>query len=254
MGFLHQGHLSLIKKSKQISDITVVSIFVNPTQFAPGEDFESYPRNMERDINLLVEQDVDCLFCPEPDEIYIPGFQTYVETQEMTKTLEGESRPSHFKGVTTIVSILFNCVKPDFAFFGQKDAQQAAVIKRMNDDLKFGAEVITCPIVREPDGLALSSRNVYLSPGEREDAVVLSRSLKLGMSMVEKGEKNAKKITSEMTDLIKSVKSSDLDYVTIVDASSFEGVDKIEEGKKYYILLACRIGKTRLIDNTLLNL
>lgn len=252
MGFLHEGHISLIKRSKQISDVTVVSIFVNPTQFGPGEDFESYPRDMERDINILMEQDVDCLFNPAPDEIYIPDFQTYVETEKITKTLEGEFRPDHFKGVTTIVSVLFNCVKPDYAFFGQKDAQQAAVINRMNDDLKFGIEVITCPIVREPDGLALSSRNVYLSPSEREDALVLSKSLKLGESMIQGGEIESKKIVSAIISLIKSVKSSDLDYVKIVDAASFESAAELKSGKKYYILIACRIGKTRLIDNLLL--
>ncbi len=254
MGFLHEGHLSLIKRSKQISDITVVSIFVNPTQFGPGEDFEKYPRDMERDINLLLEQGVDCLFTPSPEEIYNPGFQTYVETEKITKTLEGEFRPSHFKGVTTIVSVLFNCVKPDYSFFGQKDAQQALVIKRMNEDLKFGIEVITCPIVRESDGLALSSRNIYLSPGEREDALVLSKSLKMGKSLVEKGERDAGKIISTTTGLINEVKSAKLDYLKIVDASSFECVNKLEAGKQYYFLIACKIGKTRLIDNTLFSL
>ncbi len=176
-GFLHDGHLKLISRSKQASDVTIVSLFVNPTQFGPKEDFKKYPRNVERDKALLKNQKVDFLFVPEPDEIYPAGFQTYVSVEKITSILEGESRPTHFRGVTTIVSILFNIVKPDKAFFGQKDAQQAFVIKRMTDDLKFDTKVVSIPIVREKDGLALSSRNVHLSEDERKDALVLSHSL-----------------------------------------------------------------------------
>jgi len=252
MGYLHEGHLSLVRKARSKADITIASIFINPTQFAPTEDLANYPRNIKRDKAKLVKEGVDILFFPDTKEIYADGFQTFVEVNEITAKLEGESRPTHFKGVTTIVSILFNCVKPDFAFFGQKDAQQAEVIKRMVKDLKFNTKIVVSPIVREKDGLAMSSRNVYLSDQERKDALVLSKSLKGAKEKIRGGEKSTAKILSWMKKLINSVESSDLDYVSIVEANSFRQEEKLIKGKKYYILVACKIGKTRLIDNLLI--
>ncbi len=251
MGYLHDGHISLIRKSKKKADVTVVSVFVNPTQFAPNEDFEQYPRDMKRDKALLKREHVDILFYPNTSEIYGADFQTYTSVENITKILEGEFRPAHFKGVTTIVSILFNSVKPDFAFFGQKDAQQAEVIRRMVTDLKFDLKVEVCPIVREKDGLALSSRNVYLSDKERQDALVLNRSLKLAAKMIKEGKTDIEKILNEMRKLIGSVDSSELHYISIVDKKSFSIASFIKKGNWYYILIACKIGKTRLIDNLL---
>ena len=252
MGYLHDGHISLIRRSKKKNDVTVVSIFVNPTQFAPNEDYNKYPRDIEADKSLLRREQVDILFCPAVSEIYGTSFQTYADVEEITKILEGEFRPVHFKGVTTVVSILFNCVKPDIAFFGQKDAQQAEIIRRMVSDLKFDLKVEVCPIVREKDGLALSSRNVYLSDKERQDALILNKSLKLAANIIKEGESNTEKILSGMKKLIGSVNSANLDYVSIVEKKSFSKVKSIEKGERYYILVACKIGKTRLIDNLLI--
>ena len=249
MGFLHEGHLSLVDKSKSICDITVVTIFVNPTQFAPNEDLKSYPRDFERDKKLLSEKGVDVIFYPAVEEIYPDNFQTNVEVTNISKLLEGESRPSHFKGVTTIVSILFNSVSPHYAFFGQKDAQQVSVIQQMVNDLKFDIKIVVCPIVREKDGLAMSSRNVYLSKQERVDALVLSKSLKIAEDIIKQGIRDKEKIISKMKDLIQQVKSSNLDYIQIVDAITFNLIDELVDGKEYYILIACKIGSTRLIDN-----
>jgi pantoate--beta-alanine ligase len=249
MGFLHEGHLSLVGESKRKCDSTVVSIFVNPTQFAPTEDFQSYPRDLEKDKSLLEAENVDYLFLPNEKEIYPRNFQTYINVEHITQKLEGEYRPTHFRGVTTVVLILFNVVLPDLAFFGQKDAQQVAVIRQMTHDLKLNLEIVECPIIRESDGLALSSRNVYLSETERKDALVLYKSLKLARSMIESGERRVNYILSDMSELISKVASAKLDYIKIVEAESFEIADKLSEGKKYYILVACKLGKTRLIDN-----
>ncbi len=253
MGFLHEGHLSLVKKSKQKSDVTVVSIFVNPTQFAPNEDLSNYPKDIKRDRKILTEAGVDYLFLPDAAEIYQPGFQTHVEVKKITKTLEGEFRPTHFRGVTTIVSILFNAVMPEYAFFGQKDAQQAAVIKQMSTDLKLNPKIYVCPIVREKDGLAMSSRNVYLSPKERKDALVINRSLRLAEHLIKQGGRNADTIISRMKEIISSADSSRLDYIAIVDSKTFQPAKKITSGS-YYILIACKIGTTRLIDNSLVRI
>lgn len=252
MGYLHEGHLSLVRKAREVSDVVVVSIFVNPTQFAPNEDFSKYPRDEEKDKLLLSKEGVDAVFIPSAREIYPDGFQTYVEVTKVTSGLEGESRPTHFKGVTTIVTILFNCVMPDAAVFGQKDAQQAAVIKRMVNDLKMNINIIVAPIVRESDGLAMSSRNIYLSAKERKDALVLSSSLRFASEMVAAGEREPEKIIQEMKKKIDAVDSSTLDYIKIVDSGSFEEADILAFGGEYFILIACRIGKTRLIDNVLL--
>jgi len=254
MGFLHKGHVSLIKKSKQKSDITVVSIFVNPTQFAPTEDLAKYPRDFDRDKKLLQENEVDYLFYPAASEIYLHGYQTFVEVTDISSRLEGKFRPAHFKGVATIVAILFNCTNPNYAFFGQKDAQQIAVVKQMVRDLKFNIEIVVCPIIRESDGLAMSSRNVYLSEAERKDALVLFRSLKLAEKLVKEGERLPEIIVSKMIDEINSVKSSKIDYAEIVDAENFLVPGNFIKGKIYLALVACKIGSTRLIDNTFLKI
>ncbi len=249
MGFLHEGHLSLIRQSKKKCDITVVSIFVNPTQFGPSEDFNSYPRNFEGDNELLKTEGVDYLFLPSTEEIYPKNFQTFINVEYVTKNLEGEIRPTHFRGVATVVLILVNCVQPDFAFFGQKDAQQLAVIKQMVKDLNFGVEIISCPIVRELDGLAMSSRNVYLSESQRKEALVLYQSLELAKKNISAGERRVSIILSDMNKLFSKVQKANLDYIIIVEADTFEIIDELSEGKDYYVLVACKIGKTRLIDN-----
>jgi pantoate--beta-alanine ligase len=249
MGFLHEGHLSLVKQSKKISDITVVSIFVNPTQFGPSEDFINYPRNVEKDNKLLETEGVDYLFLPSTEDIYSKHFQTFVNVEYVTKKMEGEHRPTHFRGVATVVLILLNSVQPDYIFFGQKDAQQLAVIKQMAMDLNLDVKIISCPICREPDGLALSSRNVYLSPSERKDALVLYQSLELAKKNIASGERRVSIILSDMIELFSKVPSANLDYIKIVEADIFEIVDELIEGKDYYILVASKIGKTRLIDN-----
>ena len=252
MGYLHDGHLSLVNKSKNTCDITVVSIFVNPTQFAPSEDFQSYPRDLQKDKKLLEDANVDYLFLPDVNEVYPQNFQTYVNVEHIAQKLEGEFRPTHFRGVTTVVLILFNSVQPDYAFFGQKDSQQIAVIRQMVKDMKLNVEIVICPIVRESDGLALSSRNVYLSSTERKDSLVLYRSLELAKKIISSGERRANIILSDMIELISNVASAKPDYLRIVEADSFEIVDELIEGKEYYILIACKMGKTRLIDNILI--
>lgn len=254
MGFLHEGHLSLVKKSNEICDITIVSVFVNPTQFAPNEDLAKYPRDFERDIKLLEENGCDAVFHPEAAEIYPASFQTYVDVNKITKILEGAYRPTHFKGVTTIVNILFNCIKPRYAFFGQKDAQQAAVINRMVKDLKMDIHVQTGPIIREKDGLAMSSRNVYLSKEDRVNALILSKTITMGKEKVISGERNAEKIIAAMSENVSKVASAKLDYLAITQADTFEPVSKLEDGNGYYILIACRIGATRLIDNLIVTI
>ncbi len=249
MGYLHEGHLSLVEKSKSICDITIVSIFVNPKQFSPTEDLKSYPRDFKRDKKLLRQKNVDVIFYPSVKDIYTENFQSYVEVNNIAKILEGEKRPAHFKGVTTIVSILFNSVLPHYAFFGQKDAQQVSVIKQMTRDLKFNLKIKVLPIVRERDGLAMSSRNIYLSTYERQDALVLSKALKLGKELINNGETKTDKIILNMERLIKKVSSAKLDYAQIVDVDNFKMINKIISGTEYFILIACKIGETRLIDN-----
>jgi len=208
MGFLHEGHLSLIRESKKKCDVTFVSIFVNPTQFAPSEDLSQYPCNLQKDKNLLEEVDVDYLFSPDEKEIYSRNFQTYVNVEHLTRHLEGEKRPTHFRGVTTVVTILLNCVMPDFAFFGQKDVQQATVIIQMVKDLKQPTEIVICPIVREKDGLAMSSRNSYLSKSERQDALILNKTLKLGDEKIKSGELRTNVILTQMVELVNSAAST----------------------------------------------
>jgi pantoate--beta-alanine ligase len=254
MGFLHEGHLTLIRESKKRADVTIVSIFVNPTQFSPNEDFGKYPRDINRDSNLLIQEGADFLFIPTVEEIYPKNFQTYVDVTEITKGIEGEFRPSHFKGVTTIVSILFNSVKPDLAFFGQKDAQQSAVIIRMVKDLKFDTEIVVCPVIREEDGLALSSRNIFLTPAEREKALIISKSLRQAESIIQSGERNPSAVIRKINNNFNKESSIHLNYIKIAGSESMKEIDKLESGNNYYILIAAKVGNTRLIDNILIKL
>ena len=252
MGFLHEGHASLIKKSIENTGITIVSIFVNPTQFSPTEDLVSYPRDIRKDKILLKKCKVDYLFIPSTDEIYPSNFNTYVEVSEITKKFEGEFRPAHFRGVTTIVSILFNVVKPHKVFFGQKDAQQAFVIKKMIKDLQYDVKLIICPIVREHDGLAMSSRNIYLTDEDRRKALLLSRSLNDAKMLIEEGERSVTLIIKKMNNIFIPEKSVHMNYIAIVDADSFSDVEILEAEKSYFVLIAAKVGKTRLIDNLFL--
>jgi len=248
MGYLHDGHMSLVECARRENDVVVMSIFVNPVQFAPGEDFERYPRDLERDRKIAQEKGVDYLFVPEVSEMYPPRYSTYVEVEGITEVLCGAKRPGHFKGVATVVTKLFNIVKPHRAYFGKKDFQQLKVIERLVKDLNFDVEVIGCPIVREKDGLAMSSRNVYLSPEERESATSLYRALKLAKELFEKGERDPEVIKSRMEELILShphVKA--VDYIEIVDPETFKPVDEVKEGT--LIALAVFVGNARLIDN-----
>ena len=248
MGYLHEGHASLVKTSVQQCDRTVASVFLNPTQFGPGEDLETYPRDFEHDCALLTECGGDMGFHPEVSEMYPDGFATFVEVQsEMPRQLCGKTRPIHFRGVCTVVYKLFNIVTPDKAFFGQKDAQQLAIIRRMVLDLSMGIEIVGCPIIREADGLAKSSRNTYLSAEERKAALVLSRAVKLGQELVRNGEKNADVIVNAMRALIQQEPLARIDYVSAVDGLTMLPVHEINGGE--LIAMAVYIGKTRLIDN-----
>jgi pantoate--beta-alanine ligase len=249
MGYLHKGHLSLIQQSSKENDINIVSIFVNPAQFAPNEDFTKYPRDIKRDNDLLIQLKVDFLFTPDAAEIYPEGFQTYIDVTGITKKQEGEFRPGHFKGVTTVVAMLFNIVLPDRAYFGQKDAQQCAVIKRMVKDLKYFTDIIICPIVREDDGLAMSSRNVYLSPEERKKSLIIYQSLKQAEQIIREGDKSVSSIIKKINRNFLEEKTIQLNYIRIVESESFSESEILIEGKSYFVLIACRIGKTRLIDN-----
>lgn len=247
MGYLHEGHASLIKKAVEDNDRVVTSIFVNPTQFAPTEDLESYPRDLEKDSRLCESLGVNLIFHPEPEEMYAPDFCTWVDMDVLSKTLCGKSRPIHFRGVCTVVSKLFNIVTPDRAYFGQKDAQQLAIIRRMVRDLNMDIEIVGCPIVREEDGLAKSSRNTYLNEEERKAALVLSQSIFLGQKMVREGETDAAKIKAAMTEKIQSEPLARIDYVEIVDGLSMQPVDIVKSPT--LAAIAVYIGKTRLIDN-----
>jgi len=249
MGFLHEGHLSLVRQAHADNDIVIVSIFVNPTQFGPQEDYTSYPRDLDQDLKLLAEIGVDAVFMPTADDMYPRGYNTHVEvTGSLTAGLCGASRPGHFRGVTTVVAKLFNLVKPHRAYFGQKDAQQLAVIQRMAEDLNFDIEIVPMPIIREEDGLAMSSRNRYLNTEGRKAALVLYKSLNLAIDMIKSGERNAATIISEMSRLIESEPLAKTDYIAIVDARSMEELTTILKGETL-IALAVFIGKTRLIDN-----
>jgi pantoate--beta-alanine ligase len=247
MGFLHEGHLSLMRHAKKVTDVVVVSIFVNPAQFGPKEDFNAYPRDMEGDKLKCLEAAVDILFIPSPSEIYPEGYLTYVNVEKITDVMCGASRSGHFRGVATIVAKFFNIVKPDKAFFGQKDYQQTVIIKRMAADLNMDVDIEALPTVRKPDGLAMSSRNSYLNEEERKAATCLHRSLMKAEEMIKSGEKVSLKIVDAMKEIINAEKFAKIDYITIADAETLEEAKTID--KKVVIALAVWIGKTRLIDN-----
>lgn len=250
MGYLHQGHLALVRKAKAENSTVVVSIFVNPTQFGPNEDFRTYPRDLNRDLKLLQGEKADIVFVPSAEEMYPPEFSSWVSVERVTERLEGASRPGHFKGVATICTKLFNIVQPTRAYFGQKDAQQAVVIKRMVADLNMMVEIVVVPTVRESDGLALSSRNTYLNPEERQAATVLFKALTLAKQLWQEGEKDADKIRQAMTSLIQKEPLAQIDYVSVADADALEELNVIDQPA--LASLAVRIGKTRLIDNVVL--
>jgi pantoate--beta-alanine ligase len=252
MGALHEGHLSLVREARRMSDVVVVSVFVNPTQFGPTEDFDHYPRDLTRDTALLTDYNVDYIFAPTAEEMYPRGFCTYVNVSGLSKLLEGESRPGHFRGVATVVSILLNTVRPDFAFFGQKDAQQSVIIKRMVKDLAFDTEIVVLPTVREDSGLAISSRNLYLTEEERESAAVIHHALAKAKESFKKGERHAAKLAEAVRSTIETEPHARLGYVSIVDAETLETTEKIDE-RPVLIAVAAYIGKTRLIDNIVVN-
>ena len=250
MGALHEGHLSLVRAAKAKSDVVAVSIFVNPTQFGPREDFARYPRNLEKDCELLEREGVEFVFAPTVEEVYQRGAVTWVTVEGLSDRLCGKSRPGHFRGVATVVAKLFNIVEPDVAFFGQKDAAQVAVIKRMVRDLNMAVQIEICPIVREPDGLALSSRNAYLSPDERKMALVLHASLQRAQKLFNEGERNAAKLAAEAKKAFVWQPAVKLDYLDIVDPDGLEPLETLNQ--KSLAAVAAFVGNTRLIDNILL--
>ena len=251
MGYLHEGHLELARRARAENRNVIVSIFVNPAQFGPKEDYAAYPRDTERDLALLKKEGVNIVFMPGAEDMYPPRYCTWVDLEKVTERLEGAIRPGHFRGVATVVAKLFNIVEPTRAYFGQKDAQQVVVIQKMVADLNMNLEVVVVPTVREPDGLAMSSRNVYLSPQERKAATVIYKSLSLAQKLWWKGERNADVIRKKMTALIQSEpRASRIDYVSIADAETLEELDSID--RKAVVSLAVKIGKPRLIDNIIL--
>ena len=250
MGALHAGHISLVRAARRQCDAVAVSIFVNPTQFGPKEDFSKYPRTFDRDRELLESEGVDILFAPLTEEMYPTGSATFVTVEGLSEKLCGRSRPGHFRGVTTVVSKLFNIVEPDVAFFGQKDAAQAVIIRRMVRDLGFDIEIVVCPIVREPDGLALSSRNAYLDPHQRKQATVLYRSLLRVQSLADRGESDSARLISAALGVFKEEPEVRLDYFEIVDRDTLDPVADISQGA--LVAVAAFVGGTRLIDNIVL--
>ena len=250
MGYLHEGHLQLARRAKSENAIAVATIFVNPTQFGPGEDFKSYPRDLDRDLSLLEKAGTGIVFVPPDRDMYPADYDTWVEVRGITAKLEGKSRPTHFQGVTTVCNKLFNIIQPDKAYFGQKDAQQVIVIQKMVSDLNMNLEVIVCPTIRESDGLAMSSRNTYLSTEERVSAVVLYKSLCMAKDMYDRGERGAAVIRQVMHDLISGEPAAKIDYISIADAATLDEADII--GGRVLVSLAVRLGKPRLIDNIFL--
>jgi pantoate--beta-alanine ligase len=250
MGALHAGHLSLVRAALAESQLVIASIFVNPTQFGPSEDFQNYPRTIEADSKKLEDAGVDYLFAPESSEIYPPGFRTWVNVEGLSERLEGRSRHGHFRGVTTVVLKLLDIVQPQRAFFGRKDAQQARIIRQMVRDLHLDTEIVVCPIVREPDGLAMSSRNAYLNPGERPAATILFRALDGARISISRGERDALRLTAAMREALRTEPLAELDYAELVDAETLEPVTRLRG--VCLALLAVRIGATRLIDNLLI--
>lgn len=251
MGYLHEGHLSLVRQARRECASVVVSIFVNPAQFGPHEDLDSYPRDLERDLELLRKEAVDLVWMPTSEIVYPPGFQTWVTVEQVAQPLEGSMRPGHFRGVATVVAKLFNAVQPDRAYFGQKDAQQVAVIRQMTKDLNFNLEIVVCPIQREPDGLALSSRNVYLNPEERRSATVLWRALSAAQEAYRGGQKQAGRLREVMREVLAGEPLASAQYVSCADPDTLQELEGAVEGRAL-LSMAVMIGKTRLIDNMLI--
>jgi pantoate--beta-alanine ligase len=250
MGYLHEGHLSLIRRAKAENVKVGVSIFVNPVQFNNPDDLDKYPRDLQRDLDLLAQEQVDLVWAPSPEIVYPAGYQTYVTVEELSKPLEGEKRPGHFRGVTTVVAKLFNVFQPHRVYFGQKDAQQVAVIRQMIIDLNFDLEMVVCPIVREPDGLAMSSRNVRLSPQGRQDALCLYRALQHAEKRIDEGERQSAALIAEMREIIEQVPRAKIDYISITDPHHLQPISEIAH--QTLISLAVYIDDVRLIDNTLI--
>ncbi len=252
MGYLHEGHKSLIDAAVKENDKVVVSVFVNPTQFAPGEDLETYPRDLDRDAALCQEAGAALVFHPEPSEMYHQNYSTYVDMRTLTQGLCGKTRPTHFSGVCTVVSKLFHIVQPDRAYFGQKDAQQLAVIRHMVEDLNFDIKIVGCPIIREEDGLAKSSRNTYLNEEERKQAVILNQALQKGKEQIENGERRSSQIKQMIIQIIETMPLAKIDYVEIVDFQTLESIEEIKG--EILVAVAVYIGKTRLIDNFIMKI
>lgn len=252
MGALHDGHLSLVREARRMCEVVIVSIFVNPTQFGPNEDYEKYPRDLTKDTTLLADYNVDYIFAPSVEEIYPKGFSTYVTVEGLSNQLEGAARPGHFRGVATVLTILFNIIRPDFAFFGQKDAQQTIVVKRLVRDLAFDTEIVVLPTVRETSGLALSSRNAYLNEEERRAAAVLYRALTRAEQAYINGERSARKLIEIVGAEVATEPRVRLDYVSVNDAETLEKLDKLED-QTALLSLAAYVGSTRLIDNVVLH-
>ena len=252
MGALHEGHLSLVREARRMCDVVIVSVFVNPKQFAPHEDFSRYPRDLTKDTMALADYNVDYIFAPAAEEIYPKGFSTYVEVERLSEQLEGASRPGHFRGVATVLTILFNIVRADFAYFGQKDAQQTLVVKRLVRDLAFDTEIVILPTVREDSGLALSSRNAYLEPEDKRAAAVIYRALSHAEAAYSEGERNGKKLAEIIRADIEAEPRAHLEYVSVNDADTLERLDRLDD-RPVIIAVAARLGQTRLIDNIILN-
>ena len=251
MGYLHRGHLALVERARKDNKTVVASVFVNPTQFGSGEDLDGYPRDFERDVAMLAGQGVDIVFAPEPGQMYPPGYSTYVDVGELGERLEGEHRPGHFRGVSTVVAKLLAIVRPDRAYFGQKDGQQALVVERLNRDLNLGAEIVVMPTVREPDGLAMSSRNVYLTPSERVRAAVLYKALSRARERWRNGERDANALRGEMERVISEGSPTKVDYVSIAALDGLREMDRVDAPAMASV--AVRFGKARLIDNVILS-
>ncbi|HZH89279.1 MAG TPA: pantoate--beta-alanine ligase [Pyrinomonadaceae bacterium] len=252
MGALHEGHLSLVREARRMCDVVIVSVFVNPKQFAPHEDFSRYPRDLTKDTMALADYNVDYIFAPAPEEIYPKGFSTHVEVERLSEQLEGASRPGHFRGVATVLTILFNIVRADFAYFGQKDAQQTLVVKRLVRDLAFDTEIVILPTVREDSGLALSSRNAYLDGEDKRAAAVIYRALSHAEAAYSEGERNGKKLAEIVRADIEAEPRAEIEYVSVNDADTLERLDRLDD-RSVLIAVAARFGKTRLIDNIILN-
>ncbi len=248
MGYLHEGHLSLVRRARSENQLLITSLFINPTQFGPGEDFERYPRDEERDLSLLREASVDAVYMPTGDSMYGPGYQTYIQMEEMTRRLEGDRRPIHFRGVTTIVLKLFNATTPDRAYFGRKDAQQLRVIQRLVTDLDLGVTVVPCDIIREPDGLAMSSRNVYLSEEERTSAPAINRALRAAKAAFGVGEQDAAALRDMVRDQLSVIPGSEVDYVSLADDVSLDEIDG-QIRSAVLLSVAVKFGQVRLLDN-----